>query len=186
VSSAYRALGSAVRPLDPSEVRVSSDCRSCLGLAGSPRISPGPPIYVGEHWQVEHAYPSKLVGWLVIALRRHAAALHELNAEEFAELGPLLECTVRVLHRTLATSKEYVACYAEQRGFEQVHFHVVPRAADLPENLRGAASFALLEGSPAEAAEPASVRAFCELIRGTFTENFRMRPKNSLERSCDR
>jgi len=155
-----------------AELQLSFDCLSCLGLAGSPRISPGPPVYVGEYWQVEHAYPSKLVGWLVIALRRHAAALHELSADEFAELGPLLECTVRTLHRTQATSKEYVACYAEQGGFEHVHFHVVPRAAGLPENLRGAGSFALLAVSPAEAADPASVRAFCELLQPFFTEHF--------------
>ncbi len=72
---------------------MSSECLSCRGLEGNPRISPGPPIHIGQHWQVEHAYPSQLVGWLVIVLRRHAIALHELSAAEFAELGPLLERT---------------------------------------------------------------------------------------------
>lgn len=30
------------------------------------------------------AYPSGLVGWLVLVLRRHAAAAHELMSKEFA------------------------------------------------------------------------------------------------------
>lgn len=149
---------------------TSSGCISCRGLAGAPRISPGPPIYIGQYWQIEHAYPSKLVGWLVIVLRRHAAALHELTAAEFAEFGPLLERTVRVVHEALGSAKEYVACYAEQGGFEHVHFHVVPRAADLPEEFRGAGSFALLGVSRAEAADPASVKAFCESLQAAFSQ----------------
>ena len=143
----------------------TAQCRSCLGLKGTPRISPGPPIHVGEFWQVEHAYPSRLVGWLVIALRRHAVALHELTSAEFIEFGAILERTVRALHDTLGTAKEYVACYAEQQGFEHIHFHVVPRAGDLPEEFRGADSFAFLRVSLTEAADPDEVRRFCERLQ---------------------
>jgi diadenosine tetraphosphate (Ap4A) HIT family hydrolase len=143
-------------------------CLSCLGLAGTPRVSPGPPIYVGRHWQVEHAYPSKMVGWLVIVLRRHAIALHELSSEEFMELGTVLELTVRALHEKLGSAKEYAACYAEAKGFEHIHFHVVPRAHDMPEELLGAGSFELLRVSRAEAADPAAVRVFCESLQNAF------------------
>jgi diadenosine tetraphosphate (Ap4A) HIT family hydrolase len=148
----------------------SSQCLSCLGLAGTPRVSPGPSIYVGHHWQVEHAYPSKLVGWLVIVLRRHAIALHELSSEEFMELGAVLELTVRALHAKLGSAKEYAACYAEAKGFEHIHFHVVPRAHDMPEELLGAGSFELLRVSRSEAADPAAVKAFCESISKAFHE----------------
>lgn len=149
---------------------MPGDCRSCLGLAGTPRISPGPPIHVGQFWQVEHAYPSKLLGWLVIVLRRHAVALHELTPAEFSELGPFVERTVRKLHQRLGTAKEYVACYAEQGGFEHIHFHVVPRADDLPEEFRGAGSFAFLQVPAAEAVDPEVVRRFCETLRRDFRE----------------
>ena len=37
---------------------------------------------------------------------------------------------------------------AEAPGFGHVHFHVVPRGADLPEQYRGAKAFGLL-GNPA-------------------------------------
>ena len=135
---------------------------------GTPRISPGPPIYVGTYWQVEHAYPSKLVGWLVIVLRRHATALHELTPEEFVEFGSVLELTVRAVHAALGPKKEYAACYAEARGFEHIHFHVVPRAHDMLEEFMGAGSFELLRVSPSEAVDPVAVRAFCESLQKVF------------------
>jgi diadenosine tetraphosphate (Ap4A) HIT family hydrolase len=147
---------------------VSVECLSCLGLAGTPRISPGPPIYIGTYWQVEHAYPSKLVGWLVIALRRHAIALHELTPAEFVEFGSILELTVRAVHSALGPAKEYAACYAEARGFEHIHFHVVPRAHDMPEELMGAGSFELIRVARADAADPAAVKAFCEQLQKAF------------------
>lgn len=147
---------------------MSTECLSCLGLAGTPRISPGPSIYVGTYWQVEHAYPTKLVGWLVIVLRRHAIALHELNSDEFAELGTILEPTVRAVHAALGPAKEYAACYAEARGFEHIHFHVVPRAQDMPEELMGAGSFDLLRVSRSEAADPMAIHAFCESLQKAF------------------
>ncbi len=147
---------------------MSPECLSCLGLAGTPRISPGPPIYIGSYWQVEHAYPSKLVGWLVIVLRRHAIALHELTSAEFAELSSVLELTVRAAHETLGSAKEYAACYAEARGFEHIHFHVVPRAHDMPEELMGAGSFDLLRVSRSDAADPMAIRTFCENLQKSY------------------
>jgi len=147
---------------------MSSECLSCLGLAGTPRISPGPPIYIANHWQVEHAYPCKIVGWLVIVLRRHAVALHELTTEEFVELGSVLELTVRALHGALSPAKEYAACYAEAKGFEHIHFHVVPRAHDMPEELLGAGSFELLRTPRREAADPDAVEAFCKSLQKAF------------------
>jgi diadenosine tetraphosphate (Ap4A) HIT family hydrolase len=40
--------------------------------------------------------------------------------------------------------KTYVLLLAEKEGFGHVHFHVVPRAADLPEEFRGPRVFGLL------------------------------------------
>lgn len=147
---------------------MTTECLSCLGLNGTRRISPGPPIYIGKYWQVEHAYPTKLVGWLVLALRRHATALHALSSAKFQELGWLLEKTVRITHEVLGPAKEYVACYGEARGFEHIHFHIVPRAADLPEPLLGVGSFDLIRVSTFEAAPPDEVKSFCERLRDKF------------------
>ena len=123
---------------------------------------------MGKFRQVEHAYPSRLLGWLVLVPRRHAIALHEPRPEEFAELGSALELTVRALHEATGSAKEYVACHAEQPGFEHVHFHVVPRAAELPKELQGTNSFAFLKVSQSDAVAPDSVRTFCESLRAAF------------------
>ena len=59
------------------------ECLTCLNLRGERRISPGPFIYTGTHWVVDHAYPTSHLGWLVILPKRHIEALHELSREEF-------------------------------------------------------------------------------------------------------
>ncbi len=67
----------------------SSTCYTCLSNSGEQRISPGPTIYEGQYWLVEHAYPARRQEWIVITLKRHAEALHELTADEFSELGTI-------------------------------------------------------------------------------------------------
>ena len=69
-------------------------CYSCEALRGERRISPAEHIYDGRYWIVDHAWPTALVGWVVLVLRRHAAALHELTVDEFAEMGEVLARTV--------------------------------------------------------------------------------------------
>jgi diadenosine tetraphosphate (Ap4A) HIT family hydrolase len=147
-----------------------STCWSCESNAGVRRISPGPPVYEGTHWLVEHAYPTALLGWLVIVLRRHAAALHELSTDEFHELARIQAMVIPLLATTLQTEKEYVACYAEAEHFQHVHFHVVPVTSDMPATVRGARSFSLLMVSEADALDPTRVRSFCESLRARLAE----------------
>jgi hypothetical protein len=84
------------------------DCRVCPSLAGEWRISPGRLIYEGRYWVVDHAYPSKMKGWLVLVPRRHVEAMHELTPEEFAEMGALLERTIRLRRERFNCQKEYL------------------------------------------------------------------------------
>ena len=44
----------------------------------------------------------------------------------------------------LGCQKTYVAQFAEVEGFSHVHFHIVPRQADLASELRGPRIFQLL------------------------------------------
>lgn len=138
-----------------------SVCYSCQALRGERHISPGQPIYQGQYWQVDHAWPTALIGWVVLVLRRHAAALHELTADEFAEMGTLLARTVQALHTETGCAKEYLACFAEADHFNHVHIHIVPRAANLPQTFQGPRIFALLNPDDAQTAKEADVRAFC-------------------------
>jgi diadenosine tetraphosphate (Ap4A) HIT family hydrolase len=122
-------------------------------------------VLEGTAWLVEHAYPVGLLGWMVLVLRRHAGALHELTPEEFRELGDLQAALVPALRALTACEKEYVACFAEAPGFRHVHVHVVPVPAALPASLRGARVMTLLAEGEAASVPPAAVRAFCDALR---------------------
>jgi diadenosine tetraphosphate (Ap4A) HIT family hydrolase len=70
---------------------------------------------------VEHAYPTQLLGWLVIVLRRHAEALHELTRDELLELASIQYDVIAELYAALHCQKEYLACYAELAHFQHIH-----------------------------------------------------------------
>jgi diadenosine tetraphosphate (Ap4A) HIT family hydrolase len=93
------------------------------------------------HWVIEHVHPTSVKGWLVIVLNRHCSALHQLTADEFTELGRLMQALCRALHEILDTQKEYVIQFAEGEGFSHVHFHIIARLHDWPEFLTGSRVF---------------------------------------------
>jgi diadenosine tetraphosphate (Ap4A) HIT family hydrolase len=151
-------------------------CLACASNAGVRRISPAVPVLEGTYWLIEHAYPVGLLGWMVLVLRRHAAALHELAHDEMRELGDLQAALIPAALRELtACEKEYVACFAEAPGFRHVHVHVVPVPAELPDSVRGARVMTLLTVSAAAGVSVDAVRAFCagtesKLIRRLFAD----------------
>lgn len=138
------------------------ECLTCLNLSGERRISPGPSIYEGTHWIVDHAYPTTHLGWLVILPKRHIEALHELTREEFLELAEIEYRLVQVMHVDSSIQKEYLMCFAEGQGFHHVHIHVVPRPVDLPAELKGPRIFAFLAVDEEHAIATQELTAFCE------------------------
>ena len=145
------------------------ECYSCRSLSGEQRISPGPAIFDGEYWILEHAYPCRMKGWLVLVLKRHAEALHELSRAEFLELAELQEKTTKILHRELNSEKEYSICFAEAEHFHHVHFHIVAKSADLPKELKGPGIFAMLKGEDDPVLRQ-EIKEFCEYLAGKFAE----------------
>jgi diadenosine tetraphosphate (Ap4A) HIT family hydrolase len=147
------------------------ECWTCKSNTGEKRISPGPTIFEGKHWLVEHAYPVKILGWIVIVLKRHAEALHELTSEEFAEQAQIQAKLIPLLYEELHCEKEYVSCYAEMEHFHHIHFHVFAKSYELPDELKGGKSFALLKVTPEEAVSPDTVIAFCNSLKTNFDQN---------------
>jgi diadenosine tetraphosphate (Ap4A) HIT family hydrolase len=146
------------------------ECWTCKSNSGEKRISPGPTIFEGKYWLVERAYPVKVIGWIVIVLKRHAEALHELTSEEFTELAEIQARLIPLLHEELNCEKEYVVCYAEMEHFRHIHFHVFAKPSNLPEELKGGGSFALLKVMGEEAVPSNKILAFCELLRDRFVQ----------------
>ena len=106
-------------------------------------------IYRTPFWDVVHSYNTSLPGWLVLVVRRHIEAVDELTDEEAAELGHLLQRTSLALKEVTGCVKTYVMQFAEMAEHPHVHFHVVPRLADMPEDRRSTKIFGYL-GVPEE------------------------------------
>jgi diadenosine tetraphosphate (Ap4A) HIT family hydrolase len=124
---------------------VQVDCLSCFDSARSD-LAPRDRVYLSPRWRVAHAFGTQLPGWLVVLPRRHVTVLDELTSAEQAELGPLLAAVTAALREITHCDKSYVALFAEAEGFAHIHFHVVPRMADLEAAFRGPSVFALLGG----------------------------------------
>jgi len=69
-------------PLTPPEESTDS-CYSCQALRGERHISPAEHIYDGRYWIVDHAWPTALVGWVVLVLRQVHGYSHD-------EIGTML------------------------------------------------------------------------------------------------
>jgi diadenosine tetraphosphate (Ap4A) HIT family hydrolase len=105
------------------------ECLTCRALAGEIVLTNGPRLELDSHWRVEHAHPVAIPGWLVLVLRRHARALHELTDDESTALGRWLGVLPKALHHATGSDVEYVMQFAEGDGFHHVHVHVVARGA---------------------------------------------------------
>lgn len=141
------------------------ECYVCKSLSGKKRISPGSVIHTGKYWIVEHAYPSALKGWMVIVLKRHAEALHELTKKEFVELAEISEKLIKRLHKILKCEKEYSMCLAEKEHFYHIHVHIVPKPYNLSKELKGAKIFEMLKVSEKDAVPNQEIRELCEKLK---------------------
>jgi diadenosine tetraphosphate (Ap4A) HIT family hydrolase len=112
-------------------------CQSCQAGAGAIVLTDAPRLDLDEYWYVEHCHPVAVAGWLVLVLRRHARALHELTDDEAVALGRWLPALTRALHTATGCELEYVMQFAEGEGFQHVHVHLVARAHDWPAEFKG-------------------------------------------------
>lgn len=101
-------------------------------------------IHRTKHWDIVHSYNTALPGWLVIVARRHIEAIHDLTPDEAAELGVLVRQVSVALREVTGCLKTYVVQFAEAAEHPHVHFHIVPRMADQPDEYRSTRVFAYL------------------------------------------
>lgn len=137
-----------------------ADCYSCAretDLIVHADLPPREVVAYDDHWRLAHAFGAALPGWLVLIPRRHVTAVSELDDAEAASLGLWQVRVSRALHTVTGCAKTYVAQFAEAEGFSHVHFHLVPRQADLPSELRGPRVFGLLGRDEADAVKPAAM-----------------------------
>lgn len=112
-------------------------CYSCARNAEFDRLPPRERIAADDLWRVAHAFGSALPGWLVLLPRRHVTSIAALTDVEASSLGSWQVWLSRALHKVTRCEKTYIAQFGEAEGFAHVHFHIVPRAAGLDDELRG-------------------------------------------------
>jgi diadenosine tetraphosphate (Ap4A) HIT family hydrolase len=106
-----------------------------------------------QFWDVVHSYNTALPGWLVLVARRHVEAIDELTDDEAVELGRLIRRASIALREVTGCIKTYVIQFAEHEDHPHVHFHIVPRMEDQPEDRRSVRIFGYL-GVPNEERVP--------------------------------
>ncbi|MCZ1004388.1 HIT family protein [Streptomyces mirabilis] len=133
-------------------------CFACGKEARFDELPPRERIAFDQYWRVAHSFNTAVPGWLVLLPRRHVTAVHDLTDAEAGALGVWQVGLSRALRGVTGCLKTYVVQFAESEGFAHVHFHIVPRMADLPAAHRGPGIFGLLghpetEGVTAEGAD---------------------------------
>lgn len=124
-------------------------CYSCERSVLGDELPPWEQLYLDDQWRLTLAFDTSLPGWLVLVPLRHLEGLHQLDTDEAENLGRLLRAASVALVDVTSCLKTYVMLFAEAEGFSHLHFHIVPRHAELPEERRGPAVFNYL-GAPPE------------------------------------
>lgn len=128
--------------------RADLDCGTCKANRGE-LAAPGGVIYADALWRVEHRLePLQIAGWLIAKPLRHVTAFADLTEAEAAAFGPLVRRVMSALANVVGPAKVYLLLLAEQERFEHIHFHLIPRAHDLPEQFHGPEIFHY-DGKPA-------------------------------------
>jgi diadenosine tetraphosphate (Ap4A) HIT family hydrolase len=143
------------------------DCKTCelLRRRDTGEAPLWDSIYRTDYWDVVHALNSGLLGWTVLVVRRHIAAIDELTEAETLELGKLIREVSIALKQQTGCTKTYVAQFAEGPGHQHVHFHVVPRMADQPDDHKGPSVFKYLGVPNDEWISEDSMNAFGSELR---------------------
>jgi diadenosine tetraphosphate (Ap4A) HIT family hydrolase len=126
-------------------------------------------MYRGQYWDVAHAYNTSLPGWLVLIARRHIAAIDELTEDEAVELGLLIRRVSLILKTLTGCTKTYVIQFAEAADHPHVHFHIVPRMPDQPDDRRGPDIFGYLGVSDDERVSEAEMNRIGAAVHRNLT-----------------
>jgi diadenosine tetraphosphate (Ap4A) HIT family hydrolase len=122
-------------------------------------------IHRTAYWDVVHAYNTSLPGWLVLVARRHTEALDKLSEDEALELGTSIRRVSQALKATVHCRKTYLVQFAEHPQHPHVHFHMIPRMADMPTEYRSTNVFGYLGVSEQDCVSEDKMNEIAEQVR---------------------
>jgi diadenosine tetraphosphate (Ap4A) HIT family hydrolase len=111
-----------------------SGCDTCASMTDGG--VPGGCIHATRHWYVDHCVGPLGVGTLIVKPKRHVVHVADLEAEEAAELGPLLHRASAVVTELVQPDQVYVTLWSHAGGAPgHIHFVVQPVTRDQMDEL---------------------------------------------------
>lgn len=126
-------------------------------------------IHRTAHWDIVHSYNTSLRGWLCLIVRRHIESIADLTEAEAIELGALIRRLSQILQEVTGCAKTYVVQFAEAKEHPHVHFHIIARYADMPDDHRGPNVFKYLGVPDQDRISEAEMNTLAEQIRQRLT-----------------
>jgi diadenosine tetraphosphate (Ap4A) HIT family hydrolase len=121
-------------PERPGEVE---GCLACDLLAGR-RPLPGGTIEETRGWAIQHCVGPLGVGTLIVKPKRHVLHVGELDPDEAAELGPLLQRAAAAVTEVFSPEQVYVCLWSHAGGVPgHIHWVVQPVEASADPARRG-------------------------------------------------
>jgi diadenosine tetraphosphate (Ap4A) HIT family hydrolase len=143
-------------------------CLAC-DLAEGRVPLPGGVIHETERWLVEHCVGPLGVGTLIVKPRRHVVHIWELDDDEAAELGPLLQRSAEVVSELTAPHQVYACLWSHHGGVPvHIHFVVQPVTKDQRDRLGGGPYLQAAMFDAKELPPPLEVEAFADRARVAF------------------
>ena len=127
-------------------------------------------IYKKGNWQVVHSYDTSLEGWLCLVHQHKITTIAEMSEADAVILGQLIHATSQAIQQVTGAAKTYVMQFAESPKHPEVHFHIVPRHHDMPEDRRGAKVFGYLGAPEAEVVSLERRNEIAEQVRAILIE----------------
>ena len=131
-------------------------CRICEFVDSA---APGGWYAENEHWRVGPHMATRVPGWVVVYLRRHAAGLTDMSAAELTSMGPTLSAAAAAITRVIEPERVYSVMFGE--NVPHVHVVLIPRGTDVPPEHRSSA----LHVNAKQYEDPQRVEEVAERIR---------------------
>jgi len=106
-----------------------AECFTCEVNDGTQR-APGGTIYEDSHWLADHGVSRLVRGYVVLKPKRHVHELADLSPSEAATFGIAAQRLLAAMRTALDPERIYVCSFAET--VHHLHFHLLPRYADMP------------------------------------------------------
>lgn len=113
-------------------------CRTVSGVEGNKDEL----IYENALWHVRHGgSPYGLPGWIMLITKKHVPGPWAFGDDETASLGPTLQHLGKTLMAVTGALRVYTAWMGE--SWPHFHAHLVPRYADMPNDVKAWGAFDL-------------------------------------------